>query len=212
MILILLLFCYGLLDHATAASINFQKILEAKSLLVSLGVSETNLCRNDDPKIQISNPRDPIDDIDYLWLLPLCNDRYHESVGRKRDDHFEIYDPRRLAESEDEEISFVGDPRHFIINALCAICCVVTAALASGLTMGLLTIDPLMLLVKIRAAHSDEEKAQAEAILPVVKQQHLLLVFLLLVTSLANEALPVFLEKLASPIVSVLFAIIFSLM
>jgi len=85
------------------------------------------------------------------------------------------------------------------------------AALAAGLTMGLLSLDPLMLLVKIRASRSPEQKQQAEAVLPIVKQHHLLLVTLLLLNSMANEALPLFLEKLVSPVVSVLLSVTFIL-
>ncbi|OEU19879.1 DUF21-domain-containing protein, partial [Fragilariopsis cylindrus CCMP1102] len=81
----------------------------------------------------------------------------------------------------------------------------------AGLTMGMLSIDPLMLLVKIRASHSQEEKKQAEALLPIVKQHHLLLVTLLLLNSMANEALPLFLEVLVSPVVSVILSVSFVL-
>eukprot|EP00536_Pseudo-nitzschia_multiseries_P011175 jgi/Psemu1/259641/estExt_Genewise1Plus.C_3660038 len=95
--------------------------------------------------------------------------------------------------------------------ASCALLCVVTAAIAAGLTMGMLSLDPLMLLVKIRASRSPEEKAQAESLLPIVKQHHMLLVTLLLLNSMANEALPLFLDRLVSPFVAVLLSVSFVL-
>lgn len=79
-----------------------------------------------------------------------------------------------------------------------------TAALAAGLTMGLMSLDPLMLLIKMRAGASADEKNPAAVILPVDKQNHLLLVTLLLLNSMANEALPLFLEVLVSPVLAVI--------
>ena len=77
--------------------------------------------------------------------------------------------------------------------------------------MGLLSLDPLMLLIKMRAANTQKEKDQAASLLPIVKQHHLLLVTLLLLNSMANEALPLFLEVLVSPIVAVILSVTFVL-
>ena len=96
--------------------------------------------------------------------------------------------------------------------ASCALACVTTAALAAGLSMGMLSLDPLMLLVKIRAPRSPEEKEQAESLLPIVKKHHLLLVTLLLLNSMANEALPLFLDRLVPPYLAVLLSVTFVLM
>ena len=76
----------------------------------------------------------------------------------------------------------------YIKNGLLAAMCVVIAALAAGLTMGLMSLDPLMLTIKMRAAPNEEERRQASALLPIVQKHHLLLVSLLLLNSLANEA------------------------
>jgi hypothetical protein len=94
-------------------------------------------------------------------------------------------------EEEDEDVWF------FISHVLCALACVIVAALAAGLTMGLLSLDPLMLLIKMRAG-GEEEKQQAASLLPIVKQHHLLLVTLLLLNAVANEALPLFLVRIYS--------------
>jgi len=95
----------------------------------------------------------------------------------------------------------------YIPNTCFAVLCVITAALAAGLTMGLLSLDPLMLLIKIRAGATQQEQDQAAALLPIVKQHHLLLVTLLLLNSMANEALPLFLEDLVSPLVAVILSV-----
>ena len=114
--------------------------------------------------------------------------------------------------AETEEVhSFEDDPWFFLTHAACALACVTTAALAAGLTMGLLSLDPLMLLIKMRAGATQREKDQAAALLPIVKQHHLLLVTLLLLNSMANEALPLFLEVLVSPVVAVILSVTFVL-
>ena len=199
-------------------------ILEAKSLLVSLGVPEMNLCRSgDNTNLAISmatnQEEEEEEDYNYLWYLPICNDDNNqhrnipnniESNGSTNSDD-ETTRILRILE-EEEEPTFEEDPWFYITMGLCAVGCVMTAALAAGLTMGMLSIDPLMLLVKIRASRSQEEKKQAEALLPIVKQHHLLLVTLLLLNSMANEALPLFLEVLVSPVVSVILSVSFVLM
>jgi CBS domain containing-hemolysin-like protein len=113
--------------------------------------------------------------------------------------------------SEEEIHSFDDDPWFYLLHAAGAFACVTTAALAAGLTMGLLSLDPLMLLIKMRAGATQREKDQAAALLPIVKQHHLLLVTLLLLNSIANEALPLFLEVLVSPIVAVILSVTFVL-
>ena len=103
------------------------------------------------------------------------------------------------------------DSIFIITHALCAFACVTIAALAAGLTMGLLSLDPLLLLIKMRAGSTQLEKDQAASLLPIVKQHHLLLVTLLLLNSLANEALPLFLEVLVSPVMAVILSVTFVL-
>ena len=185
-------------------------ILDAKTLLVSLGVPESNLCRSD----TAANREDGVQDDDELWPLPLCN---HLRPTVENNDYLirsgeTTRVTRILQEEEEEKPTFEEDPWFYLIMGLCALGCVMTAALAAGLTMGMLSLDPLMLLVKIRASRSQEEKDQAEALLPIVKQHHFLLVTLLLINSIANEALPLFLEVLVSPVVSVIISVTFLLM
>ena len=81
------------------------------------------------------------------------------------------------------------------INIVLSLLCVICAGLAAGLTMGLLSIETTKLEIK-RITGTEEEKHDVELILPIVKEHHLLLCTLLLFNSLANEALPVFLDSL----------------
>lgn len=93
------------------------------------------------------------------------------------------------------------------INLIAAFCCVSLAAVAAGLTLGMLAMDPLMLLIKERAGETEEERHMASALLPIVNQRHRLLVTLLLMNSIANEALPIFLEALVPPTVAILLSV-----
>lgn len=61
------------------------------------------------------------------------------------------------------------------ISLFCVAICICTAALAAGLTLGMMSIDPLFLAIKFRSGTEDEKK-QASQILPLVKQHHFLLV------------------------------------
>ena len=102
--------------------------------------------------------------------------------------------------------------------------CVCVAALAAGLTMGLVGIEPFRLEILLEARDEDcrtqaqlkqlqQAKRYARNILPIVTKHHLLLVTLLLLNSFANEALPLFLDRIvptsAAIILSVTFVLIF---
>lgn len=102
--------------------------------------------------------------------------------------------------------------------------CVCVAALAAGLTMGLVGIEPFRLEILLEARDEDcrtqkqleqlrRAKRYARKILPIVSRHHLLLVTLLLLNSFANEALPLFLDRIvptsAAIVLSVTFVLIF---
>jgi len=125
-----------------------------------------------------------------------------------------------LPVSCDSDLSYLRDDSHrqllsesespsdydWLFNLLAALCCVSLAALAAGLTLGMLGMDPIMLLIKERAGTAQEQR-MASKLLPFVKQHHRLLVTLLLLNSLANEALPIFLEAVVPPTVAVLLSV-----
>eukprot|EP00808_Paulinella_micropora_P001794 g80521.t1 len=96
--------------------------------------------------------------------------------------------------------------------------CVVFAALAAGLTMGLVSVDPFQLKIVMETDVADsaneaerlellQEKVYARAILPLVERHHLLLVTLLLFNSLANEALPLFLDQIVPSYLAILLSV-----
>ena len=91
-------------------------------------------------------------------------------------------------------------------NLFFSFVCVSSAAIASGLTQGMMSFDSTKLEIK-RMIGTPEEKNAAAAILPLIKMHHLLLVTLLLFNSVAAEALPVFLEALVPSWVAVLLSI-----
>lgn len=76
----------------------------------------------------------------------------------------------------------------------------------SGLTMGLLSLD-LMTLKIMRDGGSPKEKKQAQKILPLVERHHLLLVTLLLANAAAVESMPIFLDRVSSPVIAILVSV-----
>ena len=111
-------------------------------------------------------------------------------------------------EGEDDDPSSIPHPDSFYLkNGLLSLLCVIVAALAAGLTMGMLSLDPMMLLIKVRAASDPAERKQAELLLPLVRQRHRLLVTLLLLNSIANEALPLFLDEIVGGAAAVLISV-----
>ena len=108
--------------------------------------------------------------------------------------------------------------REWFILMGCAGGCVCTAALAAGLTMGMLSIEPFSLHLTEATDLADcatpelrrrlaLEKRWSARILPLVTRHHWLLVTLLLMNAAANEALPIFLDRLVPSWLSVLLSV-----
>nr|XP_022294632.1 DUF21 domain-containing protein At4g33700-like isoform X1 [Crassostrea virginica] len=83
---------------------------------------------------------------------------------------------------------------------------VLLAGLMSGLTMGLLSLD-LMTLQIMRDGGTPKQQRQANKILPIVKRHHLLLVTLLLANAAAVEAMPIFLDRISSPVIAIVVSV-----
>ena len=83
---------------------------------------------------------------------------------------------------------------------------VLIAGLMSGLTMGLLSLDPMSLAVLSTGGKPQEQK-YAKKILPLVKRHHLLLVTLLLSNAAAVESMPLFLDKISSPVIAIVVSV-----
>jgi len=84
--------------------------------------------------------------------------------------------------------------------------CTICAALASGLTIGLMAFDSTKLGIKTLIG-TENEKAAAKSIIPIIKRHHLLLVTLLLFNALATEALPIFLGELVPNYLAVIISV-----
>lgn len=111
----------------------------------------------------------------------------------------------------------------FIRNTLMAFVCVVFAALAAGLTMGLVSLDPMEMEIIVKSEEKDKpdekdrqklklDQACAKSILPLIQDHHRLLVTLLLMNSLANEALPLFLDAVVPSWLAVILSVTLVLM
>ena len=116
---------------------------------------------------------------------------------------------RRL--SEDAKFATFDEVQDYV-DLACVIVIVACAALAAGLTMGVTSLESSELRVIVRTG-SQTEKSQASKLLPLVERRphHQVLVTLLLCNSLANEALPIFVDKLAPTWAAVLFSVVFVL-
>jgi metal transporter CNNM len=126
--------------------------------------------------------------------------------------------PAGVDPSQDDKY-YKHDAEHYssydyslLFNIIGATICILFVGLLSSMFLGLLTLDPLDLKVKQRAAIGEDEE-YANKLLPVVEQYHRLLVTLLLLNALAYEALPLFLDNLlptwATICLSVTFLLIF---
>ncbi|KAL0384352.1 UNVERIFIED_CONTAM: DUF21 domain-containing protein [Sesamum radiatum] len=85
----------------------------------------------------------------------------------------------------------------FFIHVVVIVFLVLFAGLMSGLTLGLMSLSLVDLEVLAKSG-TPKDKQHAAKILPVVKNQHLLLCTLLICNAAAMEALPIFLDSLVS--------------
>jgi metal transporter CNNM len=106
----------------------------------------------------------------------------------------------------------------YMFHVLCTIACILFAGLAAGLTMGLVSLDPFDMKILIEANEADclseaeidelrREKEYAASLYPIISRHHLLLVTLLLMNSIANEALPLFLNEIVSPVMALILSV-----
>lgn len=99
------------------------------------------------------------------------------------------------------------DFRFYLINIGGATLSVGLVAIISAMFLGYLTLDPLDLRIKMRAALDPTEKEAAASIYPLVNQNHRLMVTLLVMNSLAYECLPLFLDKLMPTWMTIIFSV-----
>ncbi|KAF8027881.1 hypothetical protein BT93_E0718 [Corymbia citriodora subsp. variegata] len=94
----------------------------------------------------------------------------------------------------------------FFIRILFVVLLVVFAGLMSGLTLGLMSMSLVDLEVLAKSG-TPQDRKHAAKILPVVKNQHLLLCTLLICNAAAMEALPIFLDSLVSAYGAILISV-----
>ena len=92
----------------------------------------------------------------------------------------------------------------FNLIMFCGLACF--AGTMSGLTVGYLSIDTLVLEIKMGNG-TESERYYAEKIYKLVHNHHWLLVTLLLCNSFACEAMPIFLSKLVNEMVAVILSV-----
>ncbi|KAI6696377.1 hypothetical protein NL676_016496 [Syzygium grande] len=97
------------------------------------------------------------------------------------------------------------EPEFWVFLVIC-LALVIFAGITSGLALGLLSFSQVDLEVLIKAGQPQERK-NAARILPLVKNEHLLLCTLLVGKSLAMEALPIFLDSILPSWAAILMSV-----
>ena len=109
----------------------------------------------------------------------------------------ELLTPNSFEEKEQEcncEEELVHGSKYWLFLFI-TLCLTLFAGLMSGLTVGYLSVDDLSLELKTTTG-TDQEKEYAAKVLPILSNRHWLLCTLLLMNSFANEAMPVFLDRI----------------
>lgn len=83
--------------------------------------------------------------------------------------------------------------------------CTLFAGMMSGLTIGLASIDRLSL--EVDSIGNPDVKRMTERIFPVIDRHHWMLVTLLLCNAAAMETLPIFLDKLVTPVEAIVLSV-----
>eukprot|EP01126_Amoeba_proteus_P039848 TRINITY_DN4220_c0_g2_i9.p1 TRINITY_DN4220_c0_g2~~TRINITY_DN4220_c0_g2_i9.p1 ORF type:complete len:378 (-),score=82.36 TRINITY_DN4220_c0_g2_i9:185-1318(-) len=76
----------------------------------------------------------------------------------------------------------------------------------SGMTLGFMSLDITNLEILSKSGTLTQQ-VQSRRVIPLLKKHHLLLVTLLLMNAGANEALPIFLERLVNPVMAVVLGV-----
>ena len=125
-----------------------------------------------------------------------------ESFSEEKIEDDKPYQQRFLQEAEKARL-FSGA---FWFNLVLFVTLACFAGTMSGLTVGYLSIDSLILEIKISNG-TTTEKDYAKKILRLVSNHHWLLVTLLLCNSFACEAMPIFLSKLVNEMVAIILSV-----
>lgn len=102
----------------------------------------------------------------------------------------------------DEELSTDDKVLYGLVS--CIIVCF--AGVVSGLNLALFSIDPIYIRVQQKTG-SEQLKRYAQKLLPLLEHQHLTLVSLLVSNAALATALPLFLERLFDPVISLVVSV-----
>jgi metal transporter CNNM len=98
----------------------------------------------------------------------------------------------------------------WIIFSVASLLIVCFAGMMSGLTVGMMSLDELDLEIKLNSG-TDQEKAYAKKVIPVVSRHHFLLVTLLVANAAAMETLPLLLDEMFSEYIAIVMSVTFVL-
>ena len=116
--------------------------------------------------------------------------------------------PNSFEEKEQEcncEEELVHGSKYWLFLFI-TLCLTLFAGLMSGLTVGYLSVDDLSLELKTTTG-TEQEKEYAAKVLPILSNRHWLLCTLLLMNSFANEAMPVFLDRIFNHFTAVVISV-----
>ena len=129
------------------------------------------------------------------------NNNFNKTIDKK------ILNSKLQKSEEEEDDEKHLDTFHTIFYACASIALTVFAGMMSGLTVGFMGINPILLEIHEKHGTSKEKKV-AKRILYILNKHHWLLVTLLLCNSFAAETMPIVLSKLFKEIYSVIISVI----
>mmetsp|Transcript_11165 Transcript_11165/g.14034 ORF Transcript_11165/g.14034 Transcript_11165/m.14034 type:complete len:170 (-) Transcript_11165:50-559(-) len=97
---------------------------------------------------------------------------YLKSIGIKNNDFCEYQRRIQQGEQQQQREEEEKEEGGYLPNAVMAFMCVSVAALAAGLTMGLMSQEVLDLRIKELAASNISERKQAKSLIPLVSDRH----------------------------------------
>ena len=121
------------------------------------------------------------------------------------DSYFSLFanDTKTLNEEKEKSKSFFDS---FWFNFIGFTILAIFAGAMSGLTVGYLSIDMLILEIKLSNG-TEQEKIYARKIRKIIADHHWILVTLLVCNAFACEAMPILLDKLVNPMVAIIISV-----
>ena len=205
-------------DNRVSLALHIIQAIDLLEAVVSLPTAQLEQFLNDNNSLAIRHAIDLLNDAAReLNLKSQTPSRRHLEEEIPDDDdyyHSTFSDVKVAYDQDNETVVTVGQDviviiehsaSYYTTNSLLLVGCMLVGAVMSGLLMGVMTLDPLMLGVKARAGNTIEERRMAMKLVPFSQNKNLVLVSILLVNCAVNEALPVFFDALLdNPLLSVI--------